>query len=156
MHHDFNIVSGTFSSGFILCINGLGTWSSEAARPVDKNCWTLQGSISETNEQSSRLADQKWHSCNWIGWCWCNDLQRLLGPDYELSTECILWQEYGQNKNSIFCVAPPCGYWFLLFTFSHCDAGCVYVISLQQEGPFPPYYSTSFLSILVDALFITQ
>jgi hypothetical protein len=35
MHHDINIVSGTFCSGFVLCINGLGTWSSEAARAVE-------------------------------------------------------------------------------------------------------------------------
>jgi hypothetical protein len=84
---------------------------------VDKNCWTLQGSISETNQQHSRLADQKWHLCNWIGWCWCNDLQRLLGPDYELSTDCTLCQEYAQKH-------------FLCGTFMWVLISVIYLFSL--------------------------
>jgi len=51
MHHDVNIVSGTFCSGFVLCINGLGTWSSEAARAVEKKLLKLTSSMSETSQE---------------------------------------------------------------------------------------------------------
>jgi hypothetical protein len=52
--------------------------------------------MSETSQEYSRLADQKLHLCSWFGWCWCNDLQGLLGPDYEVSTDCLM-EEHAQT-----------------------------------------------------------